>query len=145
MEIIWQSFPLQVVCVDGNLTSRTANSFRDVNQKISLKRYSLLSLEKSSFPHSFVHSICGHLLYARRCAKSGVANSGCQANSRVPPVSVNKVFLDHNQAHSLIYCLWLLLCLWQSENSCYRKCVAWWRPKYFLIWFFTELVGRLWC
>lgn len=38
-----------------------------------------------------------------------LANYGWQASSGVPPVSVNKVLLDQNQAHSFLYCPWLLL------------------------------------
>lgn len=49
IEIIWQSFPLQVVCMNGNLTSKTTNSFRDVNQKISLKRYFSQTMDHDSW------------------------------------------------------------------------------------------------
>ena len=38
----------------------------------------------------------------------GSANCDSWAKSGVPPVFVNKVLLEYNHAHLLMYCIWLL-------------------------------------
>lgn len=46
------------------------------------------------------------------------------AKSGLPPVFVNKVLLEHSQAHMVTYCQWLLLCCAEELRGHEGDCVA---------------------
>lgn len=60
----------------------------------------------------------------------GSANYSSQAKNGPLPVFVIKVLLDH--AHSLIYCLWLLLCYNCKVKYCHRNLMIFKALSYYL-------------
>lgn len=57
-------------------------------------------------------------------SKSGAAKLCPSAKSSLPPILLNKVLLEHHQAHLFIYCLWLPSVTMAELHSCNRDHMA---------------------